>query len=348
MGFSTTEQANRELVEQLLVWMRDDRGCRPASVYDYASRLERFLDFAGPLLLNNVKVDVLRAWVNRPKGGRAHGTIGKPATRAKDVAVLRSLFNYLHASELVERNPTVLLVAPKVHNRNPKPIPEDVWMKLWNSSALTDEGRAVLGLGFFIGLRRQEIVRLSPAHFSVAPRMIVGFIRKGGGDDVTEYGAIVDVFADLMPHLIGNPQSFLGPLHELVERRAGKARLLDWRERQKPVRLQHREALSRRSRLGSRVDEQPAGDVARKKRAPPQRLHPAPAPSLGCHLPEAGGPGGLDDRRSPQPLQRQHHEAIHEGCRRRRGCLASTAAGAAVGAGGCVDGEVQPPWLTQT
>lgn len=234
MASARQKQANRELVEQFLVWMRDDKGCQPASVYDYASRLERFLDFAGPLPLNNVKVDVLRAWVNRPKGGRAHGTIGKPATRSKDVAVLRSLFNYLHASELVERNPTVLLVAPKVHNRNPKPIPEDVWIRLWNSSAITDEARVVLGLGFFIGLRREEIVRLSPTHFSLPPRMLIGFTRKGGGDDVTEYGAIVDVWADLMPHLIGDPQSLLGPLHELVQSRAGKARLLDWREHQKP------------------------------------------------------------------------------------------------------------------
>ena len=189
MAHARSKQANRELVEQFLVWMRDDKGCQPASVYDYASRLERFLDFAGPLPLNNVKVGVLRAWVNRPKSGRAHGTIGKPATRSKDVAVLRSLFNYLHASELVERNPTVLLVAPKVHNRNPKPIPEDIWIRLWNSSTLTSDARVVLGLGFFVGLRREEIVRLSPAHFIVPPRMLIGFTRKGGGDDVTDRDA---------------------------------------------------------------------------------------------------------------------------------------------------------------
>ena len=229
------EEQNAELVTEYLHWQRDVRGRQPSSVYDYATRLERLLAHLGQTPLGAARLEQLESWITRVRGGRAHGTIGAPASRAKDVAVTRSLYSYLHARGLIERNPTVLLLAPAVHNRNPKPVPEDVWARVWFSNHLPDEARVVLGLGFFVGLRRQEIVNLAPSHVSVLSQRLVGFIRKGGGDDVTPYGDVVGVFSDSLPHLIGDPASFLDPLHALVAARLGRPRLLPWREERMAV-----------------------------------------------------------------------------------------------------------------
>lgn len=229
---ASIEDQNAELVTEYLTWQRDVRGRQPSSVYDYATRLERLLAHLGQTPLGAVRLEQLESWITRVRGGRAHGTIGAPASRAKDVAVTRSLYSYLHARGLIDRNPTTLLHAPAVHNRNPKPVPEDVWRQVWFSSELPDVARVVLGLGFFVGLRRQEIVSLAPSHVSVLGQRLVGFIRKGGGDDVTPYGEVVGVFADSLPHLIGDPSSFLDPLHAMVAARLGRPRLLPWREEQ--------------------------------------------------------------------------------------------------------------------
>ncbi len=226
------EEQNATLVTEYLHWQRDVRGRQPSSVYDYATRLERLLAHLGQTPLGAARLEQLESWITRTRGGRAHGTIGAPASRAKDVAVTRSLYSYLHARELVDRNPTTLLLAPTVHNRNPKPVAVDVWRSVWFSDELPDEARVVLGLGFFVGLRRQEIVSLAPSHVSLLSQRLVGFIRKGGGDDVTPYGEMVGVFGDAMPHLIGDPASFLDPLHALVAARLGRPRLLPWREDQ--------------------------------------------------------------------------------------------------------------------
>jgi integrase/recombinase XerC len=232
------------LVREFLTWQQDVRGRQASSVYDYATRLQRLLLHLGRTPLGEARLEQLESWITRIRGGRAHGTIGAPASRAKDVAVTRSLFAYLHARGLVERNPATLLLAPTVHNRNPKPVPEDVWRQLWFSECLSDDARVVLGLGFFVGLRRQEIVSLAPSHVDVRDQRLVGFVRKGGGDDVTPYGAVVGVFADAHPQLIGDPDSFLRPLHAMAAGRLGRPRLLDWREKQRPgAHIQARHSL---------------------------------------------------------------------------------------------------------
>jgi integrase len=220
-----------------LTWQRDVRGRRQTSLYDYMTRLQRFLDALGPVPLEAARIEHLESWVTRVRGGRAGGTIGKPASRAKDAAVLSSFFKYLHSRGHIVRNPAELLVTAAVHNENPKPVPMETWRRVWECDRLPDDARVVLGLGFFVGLRRFEITELQPRHVSVPAQRLVGFVRKGGGDDITSYGEMVGVFADALPHLIGgDAQSFLGPLHSMVQARLGRARLLDWREGYDPSR----------------------------------------------------------------------------------------------------------------
>jgi site-specific recombinase XerD len=239
--FRSPTDDNAALVRAFLDWQQNQRGRTATTIYDYAHRLASLLDWLGYTPLEEASLADYEGWVQRRRGGNANGSIGSPATRAKDVAVVRSLFQFLTSHGLVTRNPVAALHGPKVHNVRPRPVPEDTWGYLWSHPRLEEEARVVYGLGFFVGLRRSEITSLRVDQVSVLGRRLVGFARKGGGTDVTPYGEMVMVFAEFLPHLIpGGPESFLGPLEAMVERRRGHRYLLDWGERQAPKAVKRR------------------------------------------------------------------------------------------------------------
>lgn len=232
----TVAEDNARLVREFLAWQRDVRIRRPSSVYDYATRLGQLLNHLGHKAMKDVRLHDLEAWLLRPRGGRAVDGKAAPATIAKDAAVVRSLFRYLVARELLARDPSSLLVSPSIPSRQPKAIPDEVWLNLWNSPTLTAERRTVLGLGFFIGLRRAELVALRPGHFDLTEGRLVRFQRKGGGNDVTPYAEMLRVYGDNLPHLFGpwGPRSFLSSLQEHLDGRKGCEWLLGWDEAVRP------------------------------------------------------------------------------------------------------------------
>lgn len=232
---------NGALVRSYLDWQQNQRGRSPSTIYDYAHRLASLLEWLDGTPFEAATVRQLEAWVQRRRGGNALGKPGMPATKAKDVAVARSLYDYLEGHGLVERNPCRNLHGPTVHNVLPRPVPEETWMHLWTHPDLSDEARVVYGLGFFCGLRRSEIAQLEVDQVSVLSRQLMGFKRKGGGTDVLPYGETVGVFSDLLPHLIdGDADTFLRPFHAAVDARRGRRYLLDWGERQSAFALKRR------------------------------------------------------------------------------------------------------------
>ena len=170
----TIEKPNRTdglLVIQYLRWMREVRNRTDATVNTYGVTLQSWVDWRHNGILTATQRDMER-WVMRPRPRRGHGNCGAPATRKKDIAVLRSFYRWLVASGELTADPTLGLHGPTVHNILPKPVDDAVWHKVWNSLKLTDDERVFLGLGYFAGLRRQEITRLKRSHFT--PERIVG------------------------------------------------------------------------------------------------------------------------------------------------------------------------------
>lgn len=181
-----------------LEWCRDVRNRSPETIRCYSGVLEALADWAAPRAAVDLTVNDLEAFVNRPRGGRAHGSVGSPATRKKDTACLRSFYGWCEDRGLVERAPTRQLHAPTVHNEAPKPIPDDDWRVIW-AQDWNDDMLALLGLGYFGGLRRSEIVRLRPEN--ITPTRIVDFTRKGGSQGTVPLQEMVDVIVDGLPHL---------------------------------------------------------------------------------------------------------------------------------------------------
>ena len=137
----------------------------------------------------------LEQLLHRPRVGRAAGRQAAPATIAKEVAIFTQFFGFLVKHGHLTENPAALLMAPKVRNKNPHPIPDDDWTSLWEAADNGPE-RRMLGLGFFAGLRRAEMTSLQWSQVNAQRGLLVGFTRKGGGDDVTPYDDLANILHD--------------------------------------------------------------------------------------------------------------------------------------------------------
>lgn len=201
---STVKGHNDAIADRWLVWLEQSAGRRPTTVVNYASVIARYLDeCVGNRRLDNVPEDEIEAWLLRPRyARRSHGKTASPATRARNVAILRSFYKWALDRELVDSNVAARLVAPTVRNRRPRAIPDAVWTSVWPQAAEDDSVSLLLALGAFGGLRRAELAELDASHVDPERRQLVGFTRKGGGDDVFPLGEVLDVWQQFMPHLL--------------------------------------------------------------------------------------------------------------------------------------------------
>lgn len=188
---------NEAMVREYVDWIRNARGRTGGTAYNYASTLARLNDYAGDTAFENMSLGRLERFIQRPRRG---GKTGAPATQAKDVAVVREFYKYHLNRGNISVNPAAMLFAPKVANKNPKPVPDDDLIKLWNVAADGVE-KAYVGLGAFVGLRRREMCELTPNQLFIPGQRLQGFKRKGGGDDVTPYGDLCEIVATELPHL---------------------------------------------------------------------------------------------------------------------------------------------------
>lgn len=109
-------------------------------------QLERFFTATG-LLPNDVTIDHLRAWMDRPEWAANTCQVVKSS--------LGGFFGYLHDEEILPRNAAKRLESPKVPASKPKPASDDAV-----ASALakaSDRVKLMITLGMMVGLRAMEI-----------------------------------------------------------------------------------------------------------------------------------------------------------------------------------------------
>jgi integrase/recombinase XerD len=227
MNASQVQRHNAALVTEYLTWQRDRRNRSPQTIYVYTDTLDKFLRWIGGTPLAVVGLGTMESFVDRPRIRRrpthpTNGpTMGAPATRKRDVTVLRSMYRYLHERGHLGSNPAALLIGPTVHNTNPKAIDDGLWAAFWQHPDLSHEERAAFGLGYFVGLRRYEIMHLRPEHISAENGQLRGFVRKGGSEDSISYTSAVRLIAAALPSVVpGGPDSFLSAIDEVLADRA--------------------------------------------------------------------------------------------------------------------------------
>jgi integrase/recombinase XerD len=213
-------RSNEALVNEFLTHIERTLRRAPGTVYKYRQIYSSFL-LGVDKPLGTITTTDIEGWLGRERVGRAQLGVAAPATIKVEITTLRSLFKWLHSSGTIPSNPAASLVLPTVHNDDPKPVPPEVWRKVWFSS-LPDDERVALGLGYFCGLRRHEVTGLSPEQFVDVPApLILDLKRKGGKRGGFRWRSCLDLYAAKAPHLIGDPSLFVSALTRLLDSRRG-------------------------------------------------------------------------------------------------------------------------------
>lgn len=220
-----------ELAAEWLDWMSRSKGRAPATVQLYRMVVAEFID-AVDGRLGEVTPAAIERHLQRARWGRAMGNVAAASTQRRDAACLSSFYTFLVAREYVRSDPTVLVSTPEVRNVLPKPLSDELWCGLWGSDVVGVSDAITLGLGFFGGLRREELTRLRVRHVDIGGRRLVNFVRKGGGEDVLPLGSVLDVFEKRLPHL--HPERLWPLLVDRVERRGGDDWLIGWTDLGRP------------------------------------------------------------------------------------------------------------------
>lgn len=207
-------------------WQLSVRHRRPATIEAYVTVLGEWLDWVFPQSLWAATVPQAEGFVTRPRSRRAHGRVGAPGTQRRDVAILRSAYQYAWERGYTPNHLMRGLHAPQVHNKDPKPILDEHWVALWSNPRLSPSDVAALGLGYVCGLRRQEIYGATVS--MVTPTEIVEFRRKGGKTQTLPWATMLNVLTQRLPHVLPDPMRFPAALAELVENQRGTDPLLRW------------------------------------------------------------------------------------------------------------------------
>lgn len=205
-------------------WMRDVRRLRGATLVAYGEtlrNLDQWLADTGQTV-DSVTTESLEAFMSRPRRG---GITGKPATQDRDRSAMQSFWKWAHGRGLVAQNPTLDIGVPKVRNRVPKAVPDDVWVRLW-ASEIAPEDRVWLGMMCFAGLRRREIVSLRPEQVDCKRGLLLGLQRKGGTEDAVEYEQMAMLLGEGLPRLLPDPEGWLVQVDELRQQRMGERCLI--------------------------------------------------------------------------------------------------------------------------
>jgi integrase/recombinase XerD len=219
------------LVDKYLDWAEHDKGLRPLTIRIYRHTLDGWVEWLGDKSLADVEPEDVEAFAGRPRRGlkgRQSGTRGANATRRRDVVAIRQFHQWAAARRHLPRDGAASAIAPSVKERTPKPVNDDVWVKLWTSDLIPDD-RLWLGLGYFAGLRRYEIVTMPPSAVDIAKGEL-RFERKGGGTKPVEYLDMCRVVNDFNPWIMQGWEAWAEQLAEVSTARRGEQFLHAWSE----------------------------------------------------------------------------------------------------------------------
>jgi site-specific recombinase XerD len=217
---------NQEAANAFTEWMRTKRDAPQGTLEKYGRLARAWASFLPTNLADRTPEDVEAFTARHRRGGAA----AAPATVANELAVLGSFYRWGQARLGWGSNPAVLAGRPKVHNRQPRPVDDDTWLHVW-TQPMRDRARVALGLGYFLGLRRAEMIGLMAGQ--VWNGALVNFTRKNGGEDRIDYADLFAHWSAFMPWL--EVERLEGPLATLA--RGGGERPLLWGTRVRPERV---------------------------------------------------------------------------------------------------------------
>lgn len=221
------EQRNlREASDTYMNWLANVRKVQGATVYRYGKVLDEFIGHVGDVPCNEVTGQQIEEWMQRI---RISGAAGAAGTQRLERTIVAALFGFLLRTEVVTKDPTIMVGVPKVRNTQSKALSDEEFARFWTDELRLDE-RVMFGLGLFAGLRRGEIMSVSPESFDLDRRVINFMTRKGGGKFGVDYGSAVTTIATRLPHLLSPEEAerWLVDVDALVTYRRNEKVLTPW------------------------------------------------------------------------------------------------------------------------
>jgi integrase/recombinase XerD len=168
-----TEFSLQSYLDQFLVSLAHEDGYARNTVAAYRNDLSQLIDYLGrrePPVPSwaDVTASDLASFVDSLRSAKITKRSGEekpvaPSTIARKVAALKSFFNYLTLKNIIPRDPSVGLEAPRVAKRTPKTMTSEEVERLLaapgtGSSPKTLRDRALLELLYATGVRVSELV----------------------------------------------------------------------------------------------------------------------------------------------------------------------------------------------
>lgn len=212
MPYASSRRFTTPLTRQFEHWLIHVLGRAHGTVEEYIRAVETFIGYIGDNLMvaepitpptraphtdywwaehdldyASVEIETMEKFVLSYVGD---GTMVPSASmRRKRVYALKNWYDFLEGRELADARKLRHLKAPPMQQRIPKPLPDDVWFKVWERANGIEE-RVWLGLGYYAGFRRQEIIDVTVERFN--DRRVKNFLRKGSKYGDVLYGQILD------------------------------------------------------------------------------------------------------------------------------------------------------------
>lgn len=209
-----------QATQQWLAWCGDYRGRSPETIRAYTSACQMWVQWADNPNINEITSSDVEAFVHRV---RNTGKTGSASTINRDIGMAKSFFEWAVNQQSVPRNPALGVHGPTRRHRQPRPIPDRVWHQWWQSD-LPPGLRVALGLGFYGGLRRAEMVSLQAGQLRHGK--LHDFVRKGGGEHSLPLQDMTDIVVERLGDTVGDPKLFWSELE--AARKAG-GKLVRWR-----------------------------------------------------------------------------------------------------------------------
>lgn len=172
----------------------------------------------------DVTTEQLWEFINSPNA--VTGEPVSPNSVCQRRSAVVQFFHWAERKGVVPVDPTLDLGSPGQAETDREPVSNDDW-RLIMASPLCPDDRLGLGLGYYTGLRRNEIVTLAPTAVNPLLEKIM-FIRRKGGKTKKglEYGALVRTLQQGLPHLAEGTDEWIDILESYARLRANEQFLL--------------------------------------------------------------------------------------------------------------------------
>ncbi|NLW17628.1 MAG: site-specific tyrosine recombinase XerD [Firmicutes bacterium] len=203
-------------IEEYLAYLSVERGLAPNTLDAYGRDLRayaRFLQKHNVNSFRDAEKDAVRAYLEELQNmGRASSTI------SRNLAAIKSFYQFLLAENLIEKDPTAHLESPKVEKRLPRVLNLNEVEALLNQPTLENphsiRDKAMLEVIYATGLRVSELISLDLTDINLE----AGYLRclgKGDKERIVPLGSVAIKYLELYLQVAR---------HELV-RRSGETAL---------------------------------------------------------------------------------------------------------------------------